>query len=83
MAGTLCAVSEPERVEPLNPAELLHLVETLQQRVAELEAMNAALQAEVERLKRRQQRQAAPFRKETPVAKPKRPGRKAGQGRFT
>jgi transposase len=76
-------MDEPQRVEPLNPAELLILVETLQRRVAELEATIAALRAENERVKRRQHRQAAPFRKETPAANPKRPGRKPGQGRFT
>jgi len=76
-------VSEPKRVEPLNPAELLRLVEALQRRVAELEATIAELRAENERLRRRQHRQAAPFSRETPVATPKRPGRKAGQGRFT
>jgi len=75
-------VSEPERVEPLNPADLLHLVEALQQRVAELERINADLCAENERLRRRQQRQAAPFSKDAPLATPKRPGRKPGQGRF-
>ncbi len=79
--GTLCSVSKSERVEPLNPAELLHLVETLQRQAADLEHQNAALRAEIERLKRRQYRQAAPFSKETRVPKPKRPGRKAGQGR--
>jgi transposase len=75
-------VSEPERVQPLNPADLLQLVETLQQRVAELERINADLRAENERLRRRQQRQAAPFSKDAPLAAPKRPGRKPGQGRF-
>jgi len=76
-------VDEPKRVEPLNPAELLILVETLQRRVAELEATIAAVRAENERLKRRQHRQAAPFSKGAPAANPKRPGRKPGQGRFT
>jgi transposase len=76
-------VSEPKRVESLNPAELVRLVEALQQQVADLEALVAALRAENERLRRRQQRQAAPFSKDAPVATPKRPGRKPGQGRFT
>lgn len=76
-------MSEPKRIEPLNPAELVSLVASLQQRVADLEATNAALRAEVERLKRQQHRQAAPFSRETPAATPKRPGRKAGQGCFT
>jgi transposase len=75
-------VSEQERIEAFNPAALVRLVETLQQRVADLERQNAELRAEVERLKRRQQRQAAPFSKDIHVAQPKRPGRKPGQGRF-
>jgi len=76
-------MSEPKRVESLNPAELLRRVESLQRQVAELERQNAELRAENARLQRRQQRQAAPFSKETRVAEPKRPGRKPGQGRFT
>jgi hypothetical protein len=59
------------------------LVELLQGQLAELQRQNAELRAEVERLKRRQQRQAAPFSKETPVTAPKQPGRKPGQGCFT
>jgi hypothetical protein len=54
-------VSERERIEAFNPAELVQFVEPLQQRVADLERQNAELRAEVERLKRRQHRQAAPF----------------------
>ena len=76
-------MAEPNRIESLNPAELLALVEALQRRVAELEATLVALRSENERLKRRQHRQAAPFSREAPVATPKRPGRKPGQGRFT
>jgi len=58
-------------------------IDALERLVAELEQQNAALRAENERLRRRQQRQAAPFSREAPVAEPKRPGRKPGQGRFT
>jgi transposase len=75
-------VSEPDRVHPVNPADLVQLVETLQQRVADLERINAELRAENARLRRRQQRQAAPFSKDAPLAAPKQPGRKPGQGRF-
>jgi len=42
----------------------------------------AALRSEVEALKRGGKRQAAPFSKGTRVEKPKRPGRKPGQGPF-
>ena len=76
-------MSEPSKIEALNPAELVRLVEALQQRVADLEATIAALRAENERLQRRQQRQAAPFSNDTRVPHPKRPGRKPGHGRFT
>jgi len=54
---------------------LLTLVGRLQEQVA-------SLQAEVERLTRGGKRQAAPFSKGTRVEKPKRPGRKPGQGTF-
>jgi hypothetical protein len=53
-----------------------------QRQMAELAARNAALEAEVERLTRGAKRQAAPFSKRQRVAKPKRPGRKPGSGRF-
>jgi len=66
------------------------------QRIAELEAQLAqaqatiqalrdrvqGLEAEMEALKRAGKRQATPFARRTRVSKPKRPGRKAGQGRF-
>lgn len=45
-------------------------------------ALVLKLQAEIEALKRGGKRQAAPFSKGTRVEKPKRPGRKPGQGTF-
>jgi transposase len=67
------------------------------QRIAELEAelvreqainqrlqkQLERLQLEVEELKRAGKRQAAPFARRKLVEHPKRPGRKAGQGKFT
>jgi transposase len=67
------------------------------QRIAELEAQLALaqaiiqklqkqverLQAEVEELRRAGKRQAAPFARRKLVDQPKKPGRKAGQGKFT
>jgi hypothetical protein len=47
-----------------------------------LEKLLERLQAEVEELQRAGKRQAAPFARRKLVAHPKRPGRKAGQGRF-
>lgn len=54
----------------------------LRAQIAELQAALAALRAEVADLKRRQQRQAAPFSKGTRVRQPKRPGRRPGEGTF-
>ncbi len=51
---------------------------TLRQRVAELEKRVAELEATLSEAKR----QATPFARQKRVAKPKRPGRKRGQGRF-
>jgi transposase len=50
--------------------------------IEKLKKQNELLQAEVEELKRAGKRQAAPFARRKLVAKPKRPGRKAGQGEF-
>jgi transposase len=47
-----------------------------------LEKLLERLQAEVEELQRAGKRQAAPFARRKLVAHPKRPGRKAGQGKF-
>lgn len=52
------------------------LIEQLQRRLAELEQRLAELE-------RAAQRQATPFARKRRKANPKRPGRKAGQGRFT
>ena len=61
-----------------------------EERIAELEKQLARalatiekLQKEVEELKRAGKRQAAPFARRKWVEKPKRPGRKAGQGKFS
>jgi len=52
------------------------LIERLQRRLAELEERLAELE-------RAAQRQATPFARKQRKESPKRPGRKAGQGRFT
>jgi transposase len=70
---------------------------TKDQRIAELEEQliqalkaiekmrkqNELLHTEVEELKRAGKRQAAPFARRKLVERPKRPGRKAGQGKFS
>lgn len=61
---------------------LLALVAELQRQVAALTAMNEALRAELDQLKRRDKRQAAPFSKGSRVFPPQRPGRKPGAGTF-
>jgi hypothetical protein len=61
---------------------LVELVLEQQRQIAELQAVNEALRAEVERLRREGQRQAAPFSKGRRVATPKKSGRKPGEGRF-
>lgn len=50
--------------------------------VAELREQLAAALAEIDRLKRSGKRQATPFSKGSGVAKPKKPGRKRGEGLF-
>jgi len=63
--------------------ELLAELSALKARVAELLKENASLKAQLEQRTRHAKRQAAPFSKGQRKAQPKRPGRKAGQGRFT
>src|SRR5712692_12122486 len=70
------------KVRLLNPAEQQQRSDALERQVGELQALIAALRAELEQLTRRGKRQAAPFSKDTHVAAPKRAGRKPGQGSF-
>jgi transposase len=51
--------------------------------ITKLEKQVEILKGEVEELKRAGKRQAAPFARRKLVEHPKRPGRKAGQGKFT
>ena len=76
-------MDETGKIQLLNPGEMAARIAVLERRNAELEAMLSELRAELERLKRRQQRQAAPFSRETRVAERKQPGRKPGQGIFS
>lgn len=64
----------------LDPAQLSF--EQLLELVRQLVAENARLRAEIEELKRKNARAAAPFSKNKRKKNPKRPGRKAGQGVF-
>lgn len=84
-------------ISKLSRAELLVLIAELQRQITQLmgltvqhqerneqlAAMVAALQAEIEDLRRGGKRQAAPFSKGTHKPDPKKPGRKPGSGNFT
>jgi transposase len=73
----------PEDLAGLSREELLRVIAEQQRQIVELMTRVEALQAEVERLRREGQRQAAPFSKGTRAATPKKSGRKPGQGPFT
>ena len=75
-------MTPPENLTALSREALLALIVEQQRQIAALTARIAALQAELEQLKRSTKRQAAPFSKGTRVANPKRPGRKPGSGPF-
>ena len=75
-------MSLPAALAALSRGSLVRLVLEQQHHIAELMAKVEALQAEMERLKREGQRQAAPFSKGMRVAAPKKPGRKPGKGLF-
>jgi transposase len=79
---TVRTMSLPAPLAALSRDDLVKLVLEQQHQIAVLTAKVEALQAEVERLKREGQRQAAPFSKGTQVAAPKKPGRKPGKGLF-
>jgi transposase len=64
-------------------APLLTELTALRARVEELLVENAALRAQIDQLAGDSKRQAAPFSKGQRKARPKRPGRKPGHGRFT
>jgi hypothetical protein len=72
----------PEDLISLSRDALLALVVEQQRQIAALTAHVSALEAALEQLRRRTQRQAAPCSKGTRVANPKRPGRKPGSGPF-
>lgn len=63
--------------------QALELNEKLQKQIERLEQRVQQQQEEIEYLKRIGKRQAAPFARRHWVEKPRRPGRKVGQGKFT
>ena len=72
----------PERKEDPRIAELLDIIQKQQKQIERLEQMVQQQQEEIEYLKRIGKRQAAPFARRHWVEKPRRPGRKAGKGKF-
>ena len=65
-------------LESCSVAELVALVKQLLQRVETLEAENASLKEQL----RASKRATGPFSKGKPNPAPKKPGRRAGEGRF-
>jgi hypothetical protein len=64
-------------------AELKNQLQQREAQIASLQQQLAELEKRLAELERANQRQAAPFARKKHHAKPKRPGRKAGQGKFT
>ncbi len=83
-------MADPENVLKLSPdprdVRLAELEAQLRQRealIAQLQRRLAELEQRLAELERAAKRQATPFARKQRKANPKRPGRKAGQGRFT
>lgn len=66
----------------LSHEQLLKLVRQLMAEIGRLRTENTHLREEIEQLKRRNARSAAPFSKNKRKQDPKHPGRKPGQGEF-
>jgi hypothetical protein len=63
-------------------SQALEIIQKQQKQIERLQQIVEQQQAEIEDLKRIGKRQAAPFARRHWVEKPKRPGRKAGKGKF-
>jgi transposase len=63
-------------------SQALAIMQKQQQQIERLQQTCNQLQAEVEELKRAGKRQATPFARRQWVERPRRPGRKAGKGKF-
>jgi hypothetical protein len=72
----------PETKEDPRITELLEIIQKQQKQIERLQEMVQRQQEEIEYLKRIGKRQAAPFARRHWVEKPRRPGRKAGKGKF-
>ena len=74
---------ERSTIETLSHAELVNLVLTQQEQIAQLLRIVEEHREQIDELKRRGKRQAAPFSRGEKKADPKPPGRKPGEGPFT
>jgi ribosomal protein L34E len=63
-------------------SQALEIIQKQQKQIERLQQIVEQQQAEIEDLKRMGKRQATPFARRHWVEQPKRPGRKAGQGKF-
>jgi transposase len=72
----------PEKKEDPKITELLEIIQKQQKQIERLEQVVQQQQEEIEYLKRIGKRQATPFARRHWVEKPRRPGRKAGKGKF-
>jgi len=63
-------------------SQAMAIIQRQQKQIERLQQLSTQLQAEVEELKRAGKRQATPFARRHWVEQPKRPGRKAGKGKF-
>lgn len=77
--------SKDKRIAELEQqlSQAMMIIQRQQKQIERLQELSTQLQAEVEELKRAGKRQATPFARRHWVEHPKKPGRKAGKGRFT
>ena len=77
--------SKDKRIAELEQqlSQAMMIIQRQQKQIERLQELSTQLQAEVEELKRAGKRQATPFARRKWVEHPKRPGRKAGKGKFT
>jgi hypothetical protein len=76
--------SKDKRIADLEEqlSQAMIIIQRQQKQIERLQELSTQLQAEVEELKRAGKRQATPFARRHWVEHPKRPGRKAGKGKF-
>jgi transposase len=76
--------SKDQRIAELEEqlAQALLIIQKQQKQIERLQQMNNELRERVEELERAGKRQAAPFARRHWVERPRRPGRKRGQGKF-